>query len=140
MKSASWRAAAHRTASGSLTRQPVTVFAGAATARQRARVSAWVDELQAQACERTKHERARQRASEPVPASDMALFSGFILLVVALLLAGIALAVAQRAGDGAAAGASRRSFRSGSWPSWCCGSSSTRLAIRRRITCGRLRS
>ncbi len=49
----------------------------------------WVGQLQSEAAVRDA-ERIRQSASEPVRASDMALFSGFMLLVLALLIAGIA--------------------------------------------------
>ncbi len=48
----------------------------------------WVEELLA--VEKARYaEDAARRASEPVPAGDVTLFSGFMLVIVALLVAGI---------------------------------------------------
>lgn len=52
----------------------------------------WAGELQ-QAANARSAERTEQQAREPVHPGDAALFSGFMLTVVALLLAGIALPV-----------------------------------------------
>ena len=50
--------------------------------------AAWVGELQA-AAEARNREEAQRRASEPVSAGEVAVFSGFMLLILALLLGGI---------------------------------------------------
>jgi len=48
----------------------------------------WVDELKA-AAEVRQREEAQQRASEPVSAGEVVFFYGFMLVVLALVLAGI---------------------------------------------------
>jgi hypothetical protein len=48
----------------------------------------WVEQLQAVEAERQREE-AQRRASEPVSSGTVALFSGFMLLVLALAVAGI---------------------------------------------------
>jgi len=63
-------------------------LAWTATSRSAAPSAAWVDELQAAADVRNREE-AQRRASEPVSAGEVAVFSGFMLLILALLLAGI---------------------------------------------------
>lgn len=59
-----------------------------AASRSAAPSAAWVDELQA-AAEARNREEAQRRASEPASAGEVAL-GGFMLLIVALLLAAIA--------------------------------------------------
>lgn len=59
-----------------------------AASRSAAPSAAWVDELRAAADARNR-EDAQRRASEPVSAGEVAVFSGFMLLVLALLLTGI---------------------------------------------------
>ncbi|HEV7716326.1 MAG TPA: hypothetical protein VGO53_12060, partial [Steroidobacteraceae bacterium] len=73
-------------------RRPVALHwkAGAAAAAESS--SSWVDELRAAATERTM-DAAKERASQPVRASDVVMFNGFMLFILALLAAGIAVPV-----------------------------------------------
>lgn len=70
-----------------LAREPVRLQWTAAD-RSAAASAAWVDELKAADAARSR-EDAQRRASEPVTAGDLLLYNGFMLLMPALLLAGI---------------------------------------------------
>ena len=70
---------------------PVSIAWTSAGAASRAS-PAWVGELQQEQAARNA-ELARQRASKPTSASDTLLVTGFMLLVGALLIAGIAMPV-----------------------------------------------
>jgi hypothetical protein len=52
----------------------------------------WVSQLQSESAARSAA-RAKHRANEPVPVTDIALFNGFMLLMLALLIGSIALPV-----------------------------------------------
>jgi hypothetical protein len=71
-----------------LARQPVQLRWTEATPSEQARAP-WVTDLLATEQARYR-EDARRRASEPVSAADVTLFSGFMLAVVALFVAGLA--------------------------------------------------
>ncbi|HEY3179706.1 MAG TPA: hypothetical protein VGL25_12580 [Casimicrobiaceae bacterium] len=70
-----------------LTRQAVQLRWTAA-APPAATSAAWVDDLKA-ADEARYREEAQRRANEPVSAGEVTFFNGFMLLMLALLLAGI---------------------------------------------------
>jgi hypothetical protein len=71
-----------------LARRPVNLHWTATEAAPEER-AAWIDRLSA-ADQAQMHEETERRAREPVSAGSTALFSGFMLLVLALLVAGIA--------------------------------------------------
>ncbi len=71
-----------------LAREPVQLRWTAASAPAGHPPAAWVDEQKA-ADEARNREEAQRRASEPVSGGEVALFNGFMLLMLALLLAGI---------------------------------------------------
>jgi hypothetical protein len=72
--------------------QPVQFRWGDAASSAAAGSPQWVGDLTS-AADARERERAAQRASEPVRASDAALFSGFMLTILAVAVAGIGLPI-----------------------------------------------
>jgi hypothetical protein len=73
-------------------RRPLALHWGAAAAAEARDASPWVGELQVESAARSR-EQAKEAASRPVPASDIVMFNGFMLFILAILVAGIAVPV-----------------------------------------------